>query len=151
MLKFCFNVYKKYLFLAKSHVTEKGQPIASAVASTCKVAASTSAEMEFCLSWDMPQVRCLRLIRARRSRLAYAHLAPINNRLDVVVRSLIPFVLGQNRYWFSRGFSSPRALLSYKPFFRHAPSQRPQHAASLKSVVRFLSFSLAALLLFFFF
>ena len=38
------------------------------------------------------------------------HSAPINSRLNVVVRSPAPFVLGRNGYWPSRGPQLPRAL-----------------------------------------
>ena len=37
--------------------------------------------------------------------------APINSRLNVVVRSSIPFGLGRNGCWTSRGSQFPRALL----------------------------------------
>ena len=37
--------------------------------------------------------------------------APINSRLNVVVRSPTPFGLGQNGCWTSRGSQLPRALL----------------------------------------
>ena len=40
--------------------------------------------------------------------------APINSRLNVVVRSPTPFGLGRNGCWPSRGSQLPRALRSFK-------------------------------------
>ena len=40
----------------------------------------------------------------------FPHDAPINSRLNVVVRSPTPFGLGRNGCWLSRGSQLPRAL-----------------------------------------
>jgi len=43
-------------FLGQSHRTQKGESIACAVASHCKVDGKSKRELEFCLAWNMPQV-----------------------------------------------------------------------------------------------
>ena len=50
--------------------------------------------------------------------------APINSRLNVVVRSPAPFELGRNGCWLSRGSQLPRALPNH--FFAMLPPEQPQ-------------------------
>ena len=64
--------------------------------------------------------------------------APINSRLNVVVRSPTPFELGRNGCWPSRQFSHPGDTPS---FFRYAAlwtTAVGQHTASSKSVACYL-------------
>ena len=54
--------------------------------------------------------------------------APINSRLNVVVRSPAPFGLGRNGCWPSRGSQLPRALPIH--FFAMLPPERPQKGST---------------------
>ena len=54
--------------------------------------------------------------------------APINSRLNVVVRSPTLFGLGRNGCWFSRGSQLPRALPIH--FFAMLPPERPQKGST---------------------
>ena len=54
--------------------------------------------------------------------------APINSRLNVVVRSPTPFGLGRNGCWPSRGSQLPRALPIH--FFAMLPPERPQKGST---------------------
>ena len=54
--------------------------------------------------------------------------APINSRLNVVVRSPAPFGLGRNGCWSSRGSQLPRALPIH--FFAMLPPERPQKGST---------------------
>ena len=56
--------------------------------------------------------------------------APINSRLNVVVRSPTPFRLGQNGCWSSRGSQLPRALPSYDHFFAMLSPEQPQKSST---------------------
>ena len=74
----------------------------------------------------------------------YNWAAPINSRLNVVVRSPIPFGLGRNGCWPSRGFQSPRAF----PFIFSlcCPlNDRRRAAHSFFKIGRLFSFSPALL------
>ena len=67
--------------------------------------------------------------------------APINSRLNVVVRSPAPFGLGRNGCWPSRGSQLPRALPIH--FFAMLLPERPQkgstqHLQNLSPVLIFL-------------
>ena len=69
--------------------------------------------------------------------------APINSRLNVVVRSPAPFGLGRNGCWPSRGSQLPRALPIH--FFAMLPPEG-QHTASSKAIAcSHFFFSLALL------
>ena len=81
--------------------------------------------------------------------IEYITYAPINSRLNIVVRSSTPFGLSRKGYWSSRGSQLPRALPSRKAFFRRAApwtTAQGQHAAFLKSVACFLSLVLLLLM-----
>ena len=54
--------------------------------------------------------------------------APINSRLNVVVRSPAPFGLGRNGCWPSRGSQLPRALPIH--FLAMLPPERPQKGST---------------------
>ena len=54
--------------------------------------------------------------------------APINSRLNVVVRSPAPLGLGRNGCWLSRGSQLPRALPNH--FFAMLPPERPQKGST---------------------
>ena len=54
--------------------------------------------------------------------------APINSRLNVVVRSPAPFGLGRNGCWLSRGSQLPRALPNH--FFAMLLPERPQKGST---------------------
>ena len=64
-----------------------------------------SKEILVCTNQQPPQ-RGIHLTKTTRKYLS----APINSRLNVVVRSLTPFGLGRNGCWPSRGSQLPRAL-----------------------------------------
>ena len=61
--------------------------------------------------------------------------APINCRLNVVVRSPTPFGLGRNGCWSSRGSQLPRVLPYI--FLLCCPLNHHRRTASTKSVARF--------------
>ena len=81
---------------------------------------------------------------SRNSSFEEHRTATINSSLNVVVRSLTPFGLGQNRCWPSRGSQLPRAL----PFISSlcCPLNDRSMAASTKSVACFYCFFSLALL-----
>ena len=69
------------------------------------------------------------LMKALSSHAGEAGLsAPINSRLNVVVRSPAPFGLGRNGCWPCRGSQLPRALPIY--FFAMLPPERPQKGST---------------------
>ena len=79
--------------------------------------------------------RCL-ILRANRATLSLPSVssseisspASINRRLNVMVRSQIPFALGRNGCWLSQGSQLPRAPAIY--FFAVLPPERPQKGST---------------------
>ena len=56
--------------------------------------------------------------------------APINSRLNVVLRSPTPFGMVQNGCWPSRGSQLHRVLPSHKLFFSRVAPERPHKGST---------------------
>ena len=63
--------------------------------------------------------------------------APINSRLNVVVRSPAPFGLGRNGCWPSRGSQLPRALLHRNSSTHRFPRFLPRNSCFLDKLAVF--------------
>ena len=85
-----------------------------------------------CWVWREPRVS--RTLRDTNSYIGATQqnrvLAPINSRLNEVVRSLTPFGLGRNGCWPYRRFQLPRALPS-NYFFAGLPFKRQKDSTQL--------------------
>ena len=100
----------------------------------------TVKEMIICLYRNPSLLTDMNTISLPGSRICYTNVhwqqhplksrsdaAPINSRLNVVVRSPTPFGLGRNGCWPLRGSQLPRALPS---FFAMLPPERPQKGST---------------------